>query len=78
MTNDGTSTLRFQPAFPASCPFVTAVGGTIGVSPETAVSFSGAGFSNYFARPSYEDKAVTAFLNQAKLPANITRLFKYV
>lgn len=49
--NDGTRTVRFQPNFPASCPFVTTVGGTIRVNPEVAVSFSGGGFSNYFARP---------------------------
>ena len=51
-TNDGKNTVKFQPAFPASCPFVTTVGGTTRVNPETAVSFSGGGFSNYFARPS--------------------------
>ena len=49
--NDGTRTVRFQPNFPASCPFVTTVGGTIRVNPEVAVSFSGGGFSNYFSRP---------------------------
>ncbi|KAJ3491365.1 hypothetical protein NLI96_g751 [Meripilus lineatus] len=61
-TNDGKNTVRFQPAFPASCPFVTTVGGTIRVNPEVAVSFSGGGFSNYFARPSYQSTAVTTFL----------------
>lgn len=62
--NDGTTTKRFQPNFPASCPFVTTVGGTIRVNPEVAVSFSGGGFSNYFARPSYQSTAVTTFLNK--------------
>ncbi|PAV19635.1 subtilisin [Pyrrhoderma noxium] len=61
-TNDGTSTVRFQPNFPASCPFVTTVGGTTSVNPEVAVSFSGGGFSNYFARPSYQDDTVSSFL----------------
>ena len=37
----------------ASCPFVTTVGGTIRTNPEVAVSFSGGGFSNFFARPRY-------------------------
>ena len=32
------------------------------VSPESAVDFSGGGFSNYFARPSYQDAAVEAWL----------------
>jgi len=65
LTNDGQNRTAFIPGFPASCPFVTAVGGTIHF-PETAVSFSGGGFSNYFARPSYQEAAVSAFLN--KLP----------
>lgn len=43
-SNDGTGKVKFQPAFPASCPFVTTVGGTVGVSPEKAVSFSGGGY----------------------------------
>ncbi|KAI0358004.1 subtilisin-like protein [Trametes cingulata] len=64
LTNDGKNTKRFQPNFPASCPFVTTVGGTIRVNPEVAVSFSGGGFSNYFARPSYQSSAVSAFLTK--------------
>ncbi|KAF8592739.1 tripeptidyl peptidase A [Ramaria rubella] len=63
LTNDGTNQTKFIPGFPASCPFVTAVGATVNV-PEVAVkSFgSGGGFSNYFPRPSYQDDAVTPFL----------------
>ncbi|KAJ7068686.1 tripeptidyl peptidase A [Mycena amicta] len=63
LTNDGLNRTQFIPGFPASCPFVTAVGGTVHF-PETAVGFSGGGFSNYFARPAYQEKAVTKFLNQ--------------
>ncbi|KAI0316450.1 tripeptidyl peptidase A [Amylostereum chailletii] len=62
LTNDGRNITQFIPGFPASCPFVTAVGGTIDV-PEVAVFFSGGGFSNYFARPSYQNDAVTTFLD---------------
>ncbi|KAJ3740978.1 peptidase S8/S53 domain-containing protein [Lentinula detonsa] len=62
ITNDGTNRTEFLPLFPASCPYVTAVGGTIHV-PEVAVDFSGGGFSNYFARPAYQDAAVAAFLD---------------
>lgn len=51
LSNDGTNTERFIPNFPASCPFVTTVGATTSVSPEVAASFSGGGFSNYFAQP---------------------------
>jgi len=63
LTNDGTNQTKFIPGFPASCPFVTAVGGTVNV-PEVAVkSFgSGGGFSNYFPRPAYQDSAVRPFL----------------
>ncbi|TFK63265.1 subtilisin-like protein [Pluteus cervinus] len=61
-TNDGKNTVLFQPAFPASCPFVTAVGGTTRVNPEVAVSFSGGGFSRYFSTPSYQSAAVSRFV----------------
>ncbi|KAF9512132.1 hypothetical protein BS47DRAFT_1394555 [Hydnum rufescens UP504] len=60
-TNDGTNQVKFLPIFPASCPFVTSVGGTTRVSPEVGVSFSQGGFSNYFARPSYQSAAVSSF-----------------
>ncbi|KAJ7509870.1 family S53 protease [Mycena galericulata] len=38
----------FQVAFPADCPYLTAVGSVHGTSPETASDFSSGGFSNYF------------------------------
>ncbi|KAF8897765.1 tripeptidyl peptidase A [Infundibulicybe gibba] len=57
-TNDGRNATRFLPLFPASCPYVTAVGGTNNV-PEVAVFFSGGGFSDYFSRPAYQDAAGT-------------------
>ncbi|KAG1782847.1 peptidase S8/S53 domain-containing protein [Suillus placidus] len=60
-SNDGLKTPMFLPEFPASCPYVTTVGGTINI-PETAAYFSGGGFSNYFRRPSYQDDAVLAYL----------------
>jgi tripeptidyl-peptidase I len=41
---------------------VTTVGGTTRVKPEVAVNFSGGGFSNYFAQPSYQSDAVKHFL----------------
>ncbi|RAK96168.1 S53 family peptidase [Aspergillus ibericus CBS 121593] len=63
LSNDGTQSIRFQPIFPASCPFVTAVGGTEGVNPERAVEFSGGGFSERFARPSYQNASVQSYLN---------------
>lgn len=58
-SNDGKNTTMFLPAFPASCPYITAVGGTRGF-PETVAYdprngfASGSGFSNYFAQPTYQ------------------------
>ncbi|KAH9062429.1 subtilisin-like protein [Lactarius vividus] len=60
VTNDGT--IRFYSYFPATCPYVTAVGGTTSHNPEIAASISGGGFSNIFKRPDYQDQAVTEFL----------------
>ncbi|KAH9165954.1 peptidase S8/S53 domain-containing protein [Lactarius sanguifluus] len=60
-TNDGT--VRFSPLFPATCPFVTAIGGTTSFMPEVAASLSGGGFSEYFLRPAYQQQAVPTFLN---------------
>jgi len=68
---------RFNPLFPAVCPFVTAVGATQ-VSPNNTifdpeeaaeqVIFSGGGFSNFFKRPSYQDAAVQSFLTSHPPP----------
>ncbi|KAH9899475.1 tripeptidyl peptidase A [Cubamyces lactineus] len=62
-TNDGRNVTRFVPLFPPTCPFVTAVGGTIHI-PETAVFFSGGGFSDVFPRPTYQELAVSKFLSK--------------
>jgi tripeptidyl-peptidase-1 len=61
-TNDGKNTTRFGPIFPASCPYVTSVGGTYNVQPERAVYFSSGGFSDFWPRPAYQDKAVGDYL----------------
>ncbi|PIL32625.1 hypothetical protein GSI_05329 [Ganoderma sinense ZZ0214-1] len=53
----------FIPVFPATCPFVTTVGSTEGVSPEVAAPFSAGGFSNVFPRPAYQAAAVLGYLN---------------
>ena len=60
-SNDGKKTIQFLPTFPASCPFVTSVGGTHKI-PESAVDFSSGGFSNYFTRPDYQSSAVGDYL----------------
>ncbi|KAF8989711.1 peptidase S8/S53 domain-containing protein [Cyathus striatus] len=77
-----TNATAFQPSFPGGCPFITSVGGTQGFNPERAVGGpnstanyrgSGAGFSNYFPRPKYQDEAVAAYLK--KLGTKYTGLF---
>ena len=57
------------PIFPGGCPYVTTVGGLVGVNPEGAVDFSGGGFSNYFARPSYQSSAVQTWISGNYNPA---------
>ncbi|KAF8266364.1 peptidase S8/S53 domain-containing protein [Lactarius quietus] len=46
--------IQFTPLFPASCPYLTAVGGTTSKNPEIAADFSGA----------YQDNAVQTFLHK--------------
>lgn len=67
-SNDGSPKPRFAPVFPASCPYVTSVGATRLVGPEI-VGFdarggfvSGGGFSDYFARPQYQETHVKQYL----------------
>ena len=61
-TNDGKKTTRFQASFPGACPYVTSVGGTVGVEPERAVGLSSGGFSDIFSRPAYQESAVADYL----------------
>ncbi|KAF8269941.1 peptidase S8/S53 domain-containing protein, partial [Lactarius quietus] len=58
---DGAGNVRFYTMFPASCPWVTTVGGTMDI-PEVAQPQSGGGFSQYFWRPMYQNGAVLPFL----------------
>jgi tripeptidyl-peptidase-1 len=64
-SNSNTSHVTFLPAFPASCPWVTSVGATKGFQPEVAVTRfgSGAGFSNYFAKPVYQASTVDKYID---------------
>ncbi|OAL52778.1 tripeptidyl-peptidase 1 precursor [Pyrenochaeta sp. DS3sAY3a] len=75
-TNDGKKTYKFQPDFPTSCPYITAVGATMNFEPEesayraarnTSAGFrdlysSGSGFSDYFPRPSWQDDVVPEYV----------------
>jgi len=63
-TNDGKNTTRFLPIFPASCPYVTSVGGTYKIEPERAIYFSSGGFSDIWERPAYQDTAVSEYLTK--------------
>jgi len=70
VSNDGKFSSKFIPIFPATCPYVTAVGATQRFSPEEAVSVdgpggfsSGGGFSEYFIRPDYQSRQVNSYLN---------------
>ncbi|KAM5530674.1 hypothetical protein V8D89_015646 [Ganoderma adspersum] len=62
----------FIPVFPATCPFITAVGSTEGVSPEIAASFSAGGFSNVFSRPAYQAAAALHYINALNITGNDT------
>ena len=69
----------YFPSFPATCPYVTAVGGTMGINfgePEVAWQPSvgaeggglsegatGGGFSTYFAQPNWQTKTVEAYFD---------------
>ncbi|KAI0475136.1 subtilisin-like protein [Xylariaceae sp. FL0804] len=72
LSNDGKNTTKFQPQYPASCPWVTSVGSTRYLN-ETATYFSSGGFSDYWARPSWQDAAADAYL--AKLGGKQARYF---
>lgn len=52
----------FQPVFPATCPWVTAVGATANRDDMVGASFSSGGFSLYFDRPDYQDASVSAYV----------------
>ncbi|KAI0305653.1 subtilisin-like protein [Multifurca ochricompacta] len=68
---------KFSPDFPATCPFVTAVGATQ-INPNSTVNdpesaceqviYSGGGFSNIFPMPSYQKDAVKSYLKNYPPP----------
>jgi len=61
---------KFNPQFPATSPYVTAVGGTyLEDGHETGWGFSGGGFSNMFPMPQYQQASVAAYLSSASLPS---------
>jgi hypothetical protein len=68
---------RFSPLFPATCPFVIAVGATQ-INPNSTVyepesaceqkAYSGGGFSNIFPMPLYQEEAVRGYLKHHPPP----------
>ncbi|KAI1365875.1 peptidase S8/S53 domain-containing protein [Xylaria arbuscula] len=62
-SNDGKNTTKFQPQYPASCPWVTSVGSTRYLN-ETATYFSSGGFSDYWSRPIWQEIAVRKYLSK--------------
>ncbi|KAH9978694.1 subtilisin-like protein [Lactifluus volemus] len=77
LDGNGKSGVKFNPVFPASCPFVTAVGatqinpGSTVFEPESAceqVILSGGGFSNIFTMPKYQEAAVHGYLKNYPPP----------
>lgn len=65
VSNDGKNTRKFLPAFPASCPYLTTVGGTQNFAPERAVGpsfYAGGGFSETWPQPIWQREAVDAYV----------------
>ncbi|KAK0554000.1 hypothetical protein OC846_002285 [Tilletia horrida] len=63
------SSPAFRPTYPSVCPYVLSVGATQNfpeamVDRATSNFYSGSGFSNVFARPSYQDAAVQGYLSK--------------
>lgn len=54
----------FVPTFPSSCPWMTSVGATADYG--GVASFSSGGMSNVFKRPSWQDKAVSGYIQSLK------------
>ncbi|KAF2117315.1 peptidase S8/S53 domain-containing protein [Lophiotrema nucula] len=62
-SNDGKNVTKFQPQFPAACPWVTSVGSTRFLD-EQATFFSSGGFSNYWSTPAWQVGAVKGYLSK--------------
>ncbi|KAB5543096.1 tripeptidyl peptidase a [Coniochaeta sp. 2T2.1] len=51
-------TVQFGSVFPASCPYLTSIGGTSNSTPEVAWDGSSGGFSNYFEQPPWQKATI--------------------
>lgn len=64
-SNDGYNRETTIATFPATCPWVTAVGATTNSdNPIKGAVFSTGGFSQWFKRESWQDEAVESYINQ--------------
>ncbi|CAK7201702.1 hypothetical protein SEUCBS139899_004412 [Sporothrix eucalyptigena] len=70
-------TPEFNAIFPATCPYLTSVGGTVDVSPEIAWDGSSGGFSKYFTRPAYQAFAVGTYLAEHVTPSTYKYYSQY-
>ncbi|EKG19995.1 Peptidase S8/S53 subtilisin/kexin/sedolisin [Macrophomina phaseolina MS6] len=59
---DSRGAARFIPAFPATCPWVTSVGATAAWG--GPATYSAGGFSDYFARPAWQEGVVAAYVER--------------
>eukprot|EP00494_Astrolonche_serrata_P030139 UN30406 len=59
---------KYEPTFPGGSPYVTSVGATTNSNKEEAASFSSGGFSNRYSTPTWQQDAVTAFINNKLCP----------
>ncbi|OIW25434.1 subtilisin-like protein, partial [Coniochaeta ligniaria NRRL 30616] len=55
-------TVEFDSVFPASCPYLTAIGGTSNSTPEIAWDGSSGGFSRYFDQPSWQKATIDNYI----------------
>jgi tripeptidyl-peptidase-1 len=63
LVNDGSGRKAAMATFPATCPWVTAVGAVTNAEKLTGASFSGGGFSQYFPLPSWQKKPVGGYVD---------------
>jgi tripeptidyl-peptidase-1 len=73
-----TGACGYNPSFPATSPYVTAVGATMGIETNTAeiacasstggLITTGGGFSTFYSQPSYQSSAVSHYFSTAKAP----------
>jgi len=61
LTNDGAARRRLLPTFPASCPWVTAVGATGNHPLAAGAAYSTGGFSEIFAAPAWQAAATAGY-----------------